>query len=104
MEQLEIYFNTTNLKNEALKERQIKAGTQNALILSFFRDGKDYSYTPDEVHQYFTQRLYGDRKNWPITSVRRAITTLTDLGYLRQTGIMRKGSYGSLCNTWIFNM
>ena len=90
--QLDIHFNTTNLSGSELKRREIKAGTQNAIVLAFFRRHPDGEFTPFDVQPIlpFT----------PITSVRRSITTLTDLGYLVKTSNRKPGIYGELNYTW----
>jgi Fe2+ or Zn2+ uptake regulation protein len=97
MEQLEIFFNTTDLKEDHLRQREIKAGTQNEKILSYFQQNQGKIYTPFQVQEALNLH------NVPITSIRRAITTLTDLGYLTMTHIMMEGKYGMNNHTWKLN-
>jgi len=94
MSQLDIYFPTTDLTETELKERKIRAGTQNWKILNFFRKYPESLFTPWGV-----QRIL-NLNNTPITSIRRAITTLTDLGYLVKTNTMAKGEYGEQNHCW----
>lgn len=96
-EQLQIYFNTNKVRGEKLKEVKIRVGSQNEKILSFFRRHPDMSFTPFEVQRYL---LMG---NTPITSIRRAITALTKLGYLRRTDTVKEEYYGQNNHTWILN-
>ena len=91
--QLDIHFNTTNLSGSELKRREIKAGTQNAIVLAFFQRHPDGEFTPFDVQMYCLSMT-------PITSVRRSMTTLTDLGYLVKTSNRRPGIYGELNYTW----
>ena len=95
--QLDIYFPTTRMTDREIKEREIRAGSQNAQILQIFRDHPGQSFTPFEIRNIWFARLYRDV---PITSIRRAITTLTKLGYLVMTSEMRPGQYGESNHTW----
>jgi len=91
MSQIDIYFNTTNLSGSELKERKIKAGSQNAEVLNFFTLFHYKSFTAAEVFRYFEMQ----GRTWPLTSVRRAITTLMNEGFLEPTNEMRIGLYGA---------
>ena len=95
--QLDIFFPTTKLTEAELKERKIRAGTQNAQILQIFREHPGQLFTPFEIRSIWFKRGYRDV---PITSIRRSITTLTDLGYIVKTQEMRKGEYGENNHTW----
>ena len=92
--QLDIFYNTTGLSGEQLKEREMKAGTQNRLILDFFRMHPGLEFTPFQVQAHL------NLTRTPITSIRRSITTLTGLGYLRMTNVKRMGNYGVENNCW----
>jgi hypothetical protein len=91
--QLSIYFNTVPLGGRELAEAALKVGTQNREILEFFRNHQGRDFTPFEVAEA-TEIVA------PITSIRRAINTLTELGWLEKTGNTRPGPYGSANNTW----
>lgn len=86
------YYNTTNLKGAILKKNRKKAKTQEQIILAWFKKRKK-AYTPCEVRDKCL-------KNTPLTSVRRAITTLTEKGLLEKTSIMRLGKYNKLNYCW----
>lgn len=92
--EFEIFFDTIGLTDQELEERKIKAGTQNRTILDFFRSHPNYEFTPFQVQRYCNM------PNVPITSIRRSITTLTKLGYLRMTPVKRMGDYGTMNNCW----
>jgi hypothetical protein len=94
--QLEIFYNTTSLTGRDLVQHEMRAGTQNALILQCFRDRPLALLTPFEVRQICHLHTT------PITSVRRAMTTLTKppFEYLEKTRTRRMGEYGELNFTW----
>lgn len=92
--QLDIFYNTTHLSGDELKTRKISAGRQCSLILNFFKENPQGYFTPFEVAQY--ANLMGA----PITSVRRAMNTLTQEGLLIKTDRMREGQYGVSNHTW----
>lgn len=94
--QMNLFHNTIALPESELKARQIKAGTQNAFILKWFKEHPDKLYTPFEIHNIY----YAYGLQAPITSIRRAMTTLTDLGYLVKTSEKRAGEYGELNYCW----
>ena len=87
------YFNTTNLKGRELKREMYKAGSQNCEILYLMRTSQRYNFTPSEVYKSFNCK-------WPLTSIRRSITSLTKAGYLVQTSIKRVGIYGKPETAW----
>lgn len=88
------YFNTNVETGLTLERSEEKAFDQEKMILWLFNaTGKDY--TPDEVHD----RIFAHR-GVPITSVRRAITNLTNKGKLEKTDQQRLGSYGKKVSVW----
>lgn len=86
------FHNTIPLTGSELVTAQRKTETQAQKIATFFRDNPG-NWTPFEVHSKL-QLLC------PITSVRRAITDLTNAGYLKKTPYQKKEQYGMLNNTW----
>ena len=91
-QQLDIFYNTCNLSGTELKERKIKAGSQNDRILGYFRAHPYHNFTPFEVQESLGMAC--------INSVRRAITDLTEHGYLVMTAERRNGRFGMTNNTW----
>lgn len=91
---MSLFHNTIDLPESELKARQLKAGSQNARVLEFFRLNPDNSYTPGEIKTFCC--FY----NSPLTSIRRAMTDLTKLGYLEKTKEKRAGEYGIDNFTW----
>lgn len=86
--QLELYFNTTSLSGPSLTARKERIGGQNWKVLHYFKSHPEGYYTPFDVQS----NLFWNEV--PITSVRRAMTTLTELGYLVKTDVRKPGKYG----------
>jgi hypothetical protein len=79
-----MYYNTTNESAEQLKMFKGKATKQENEILQLFK--RDSFLSPSDVQKEF--------QNYPLTSVRRAITNLTIAGLLEKTADKRPGIYG----------
>lgn len=88
------YYDMTNLQDQDLFREQINAESQEARVFNHFINHRRFEFTPfDILHQVFDDAV-------PVTSVRRAITNLTDRGQLVRTNNKRPGDYGKLCYTW----
>ena len=94
-QQMRIYFPTTPMSTEGISEMEARVRGQNMEILRFFMRNPQRSFTPFEVLEHTKMSI-------PITSVRRAITTLTKMGHLIMTGEMRQGEYGASNHCWIY--
>lgn len=81
------YHNTTESHGADLKRYRQQAGSQEATILVAFRDCFPYSSPSEVCAVVFSNSI-------PITSVRRALTNLTDAGDLVKTNTQVKGPYG----------
>jgi len=92
--QLDIFYNTTHLDPSDLKKRRAAAGDQCRQILDFFKGNPAGHFTPFEVQQH------ANMLKTPITSIRRAIHTLTNAGYLVKTEYLKEGEYGASNHTW----
>lgn len=89
-----IFHNTTEKKGVELERAQVKASGQTEIILKVFQQHPRTSFTPWDVWMHLGQQMM-------ITSVRRAITTLTDAGYLVKTEERRKSGPAEETNfTW----
>jgi hypothetical protein len=88
------YYNTNEEQGATLKESEARAQQQESEILDFFREYRHSDFTPCEVAKAMPHML--------LTSVRRAITNLTDQGFLLQTEVLRMGIYGKRVHTWKF--
>ncbi len=92
--QLDIFYNTTHLGGEELTRRRFETGRQNQEILAFFRSNPRGLFTPFDV-QSCTGMI-----NVPITSIRRAMHTLTSAGLLIKTHNKKEGNYGAFNHLW----
>jgi len=92
------FFNTTNLTGKDLKHHEFRTGTQNYKVLQCFRERPGMELTPFEV-RIMTHQIYA-----PITSIRRAMTTLTGMGYLVKTGTRKIGEYNEYNYCWRLNL
>jgi len=82
----DLFYNTTNETGTALKACKKAVSKQEKEVLAIFKalasvspDALIVQYAPSEIHESFP--------NYPITSIRRAITNLTEAGYLRKTPV-----------------
>lgn len=88
------YFNTTDVHGSELIDFCNKAHGQAARILAFFEQSPRLGYTPSVVRRL----VFAD--SVPITSVRRAMTTLTNAGELKKTDRQRQGPYDHPEHVW----
>lgn len=88
------YYNTANLAGEALVQRELRAGTQDAAIFDFFQARPGQRFTPSEVSKLVLPGA-------PITSARRAITDLTAEGRLRKCQEQKAGPHGDPEHCWM---
>lgn len=79
------YFNTTNERGSQLEQSIEKAERQEDIVLELFK--KHIVMSPSQVHHFFDDST-------PLTSIRRAITVLTDKSILVKTDQMIRGVYG----------
>ena len=86
-----MHHNTTNETGQFLKALNIKADSQEDLILRCF---KKYArpFTPWQIHYIFEKSSHVS--SIEITSIRRALTNLTNAGALLKTTKKRKGPKG----------
>jgi hypothetical protein len=83
---MKTHFNTTNESGQTLLSFNQKAMTQQEIIFSTFKRQHAHILTPSMIWKLTGQR-------WPITSIRRAITNLTEDGKLIKTEQKHKGLY-----------
>lgn len=89
------YHNTNHLAGADLESAEVSAKGQEADILRFFQSRRGIYLTPEDASAALSART-------PLTSVRRAISNLTEKGLLRKTQTMRQGKYGKPIHYWIF--
>lgn len=81
------YYNTTNEQGDKLKDNTSKAMAQDDIILEYFKNNKGVKLSPSMV-------LERTKLKCPITSIRRAMSNLTAIGYLIKTDEKVAGIYG----------
>lgn len=84
------YYNTTHESGNNLTQFELKASSQEQMILDFFRRHPGEMFTPSDIWV----RLHSKMKRAPLTSIRRAITNLTGPGGLEKTDLKTMGPYG----------
>lgn len=87
-----MFINTTQSTGDELKTYRGAATRQEDKVLAHFKAGGDH--TPSEV---WKSGILGDA---PLTSVRRAISCLTDAEELSKTTKQRKGLYNKPEFVW----
>ena len=88
-----VYYNTTHVARDELALYRKRATTQQQIIRNQFLLEAP-SLTPSEIWSQTFER------SCPLTSIRRAISNLTDDGFLVKTNSQRKGIYGRPEYVW----
>ena len=91
-----MYYNTNNESGKTLKRSRRKANSQEEMILAIFKETPKAKFTPETV----LKKLQGVHLNYPITSIRRAMSNLKDEGYLIKTDEKAKGDWGKKVHLW----
>ena len=92
-----MYYNTNDETGGTLNTSRKVADNQSVMILGIFKMFSDENMSPDDVEDYIRQ-VY--KRDDPITSIRRAITDLTNEGVLEKTDIKKLGKWGKRVHTW----
>jgi hypothetical protein len=88
------FYNTNKESGKELARSTAIAIGQEEKIVSYFKKHPSAQLTPFEVRDLvFDQSV-------PVTSVRRAMTNLTDKSILKKTDAMRTGRHGKKNHTW----
>ena len=90
------YFNTTNERLSVLKQHSAQAQSQEDIIKEIFRQKRRGLTAAEVLHHYPDKRV-------PLTSIRRAITTLCNTGYLLKTEHKRDGIFGRTNFIYVLN-
>lgn len=92
-----MYYNTTELVGRELRRVKKKAERQEDVIMRLFRDVRG-CYGPSQVYD----AVGAERRQWPMTSIRRAITNLTNDGKLEKMpkDVKIQGKYGAMEGMW----
>ena len=82
------YYNTTHAVGAPLTGYRNKTAAQETIILSYFKQHWNARRSPSQVQAALNMHRV------PITSIRRAMTNLTDDGLLEKTDEQVDGPYG----------
>lgn len=85
------HWNSTHETGDTLRAYTQQANRQEAAVLALFRRHPDCLLSPSTVCALLNKML---ERDWPITSIRRAITNLTEQGHLEKTGNKVTGPLG----------
>lgn len=91
-----VFYNTIEASGQLLIEYTEQNLKQTDIILEFFRANPGQEFTPFQVLEVMVDHGH----NWPITSVRRAITDLTKIGALTMGNTLKNEKYGKPNHTW----
>ena len=91
-----MYYNTNNETGETLQSSRNATMKQEDQILGIFQAFPNEGLTPFDIEDFARNQ----EVNWPITSIRRAITDLTNAGKLTKTDVKKMGRYGKNVFTW----
>lgn len=91
-----MFYNTNKEHDKELKDHQLKALTQEEKILQFFIVNRKKAFTAWEVAMKVGDMVI----TTPITSYRRAINSLVELGKIIETGELRMGALGRKVRTY----
>lgn len=95
-----MFYNTIDLTGQELQKAKAETLKQEELIATIFKRNSDKAISPSQILQVVNSH-YG--LNWPITSIRRAITNLTDKDTLVKLKTIENGIYGKPEHQWKFN-
>jgi len=97
------YYNTNRETGSTLSLSWGKADKQENMILEIFSDKMRHTLNGLAPHQVRDQLVQRYGKRYPLTSIRRAISNLTDNGKLMKLERMVMGNYGKKVHTWRLN-
>jgi len=89
----EKFYNTINESGEELDKSKKQVSKQETEVLKFFQNNPNLGHSPSMIHKVIL-------RDCPLTSIRRAITNLTDAGHLIKTDIKVPGIYGKKEHLW----
>ena len=92
-----MFYNTIELSLTELKDANIQTLKQEEFITEIFKANPTALISPSRMLGIY-QKYY--QKDTPITSIRRAMTDLTDKEVLRKTSVMVMGLYGKQEYCW----
>ena len=93
-----MYYNTNKESGAILKNSFDITKKQEDLVLSVFETYPKENLSPDDIQGFLVENV---QLAYPITSIRRSITNLTNENKLKKTDEMKKGVWGKMTHTWV---
>ena len=93
-------YNTIDLTGQELEMAKAQTLKQEELISTIYKKNCHKEISPSQILDVVNKH-YG--LNWPLTSIRRAITNLTEENALVKLQTMKDGIYGKKEHVWRFN-
>lgn len=87
------YYDTVPETPENVEIFELKASSEEKIILQYFREHAKDQYSPCQIWKLTDS-------HGPLTNFRRAITNLTAKGFLEKSGDFVMGIYGRRVNSW----
>ena len=87
------YYNTNNETGDTLTRSRSTVNNQEEDIIAVFTSRPGRKMTPFDIQDDVGHHV-------PITSIRRAITDLTEKGLLSKSDVMKLGRYGKMNHCW----
>lgn len=87
------FYNTTHEHGRLLRKFEVKAKTQEELVLEFFNENPTLLITRSSLHTKVMQ-------DCPVSSIVRALANLTKRGLLEKTDMKRMGDCGRPVYCW----
>jgi|TARA_Y100000310_G_scaffold29525_1_gene28036 hypothetical protein len=94
------YYNTNREGGNTLRLSWGKADKQENMIMEIFQERARQTLAGLAPHQVRDKIAQDYGKQYPLTSIRRAISNLTDNGELVKLDRMVPGNYGKNVHTW----
>lgn len=92
-----MFYNTNNETAATLQDSRSKGKRQETAVLGYYLQHPHEFVSPSQLFRAF------EHKHWPITSIRRAVTDLTNEGLLVKTPKTVTGIYGKKEHCWKLN-
>lgn len=91
------HFNTTKESGQTLINFCDKAKSQQEIILEFMKNNPRQAFTPFDI----LKALFSP--NVPVTSIRRAMSNLSEAGLIIKTSMKVLEQYGKVNFKWVYN-
>lgn len=97
LQQIPLFWETVPMTEKEFIDQSQRANAQETAIEDTMR--RLHQATPWDVQDHLIDKGY----NWPITSIRRAMTNLTTNGYLEKSShTVKAGPYGHKSYVWVY--